>query len=73
MIKAKCHVCKLKFVTERGCIYTVREEREIFLLDRMLDVVDCPNCGCQVYLSVRFPSTASTAPLRHIGVYRNAN
>lgn len=58
MKKQKCKVCGKRFDIKKDAVYQVRPSvsfTEAFTKESSTyDAVDCPNCGCQHRLAVRW-------------------
>ena len=55
----KCNVCGKRFTLSKEHVYQVSEPQPVtkMLVDavKVYDVMDCPQCGCQMLLKVRMP------------------
>lgn len=64
MKKIKCAVCGRRFVPLKEAVYTVSEPMEKLNIlhipaAKQIDVIDCPQCGCQKALAVRIMRPAT--------------
>ena len=59
----KCKVCGKRFMPTKDMVYKVIEQLSIAealtKTPRVFDVVDCPRCGCQVFLGFRLAPLTS--------------
>ena len=59
--KRKCHVCGARFMVKKGMVYTAHEKsgfaQAVSGGVTSFDVVDCPECSCQMALGVRMEKT----------------
>ena len=56
--KQKCKVCNFNFKIDKSKVYQVEDmgtATSLFKSKVYIDVIDCPNCGCQHYLWKRLP------------------
>lgn len=56
--KQKCKVCNYNFQIDKSKVYQVEDIQaptSLFKSKVYIDVMDCPNCGCQHYLWKRLP------------------
>ena len=55
----KCGVCSQRVAPIAATVYTVQGDNGILkschLSPQLYDVLDCPRCGCQVMLALRYP------------------
>lgn len=61
MKKIKCDVCKHKFLPTKEKLYEAREFDSPFTRPTLYDAMDCPVCGCQNILQVRFEDANTKA------------
>lgn len=57
--RIKCTVCGKRFTPEKEAVYQATEKvsaiESFSKIARIIDVIDCPNCGCQHMLKIRMP------------------
>ena len=65
--KVKCEVCGYKFVPCKEKVYVCigstgvfeRIETSLVKCMQQVNVIDCPQCGCQKMLSIRMPAVSN--------------
>lgn len=57
-MKTKCTVCGKRFAPQKESVYLINGSAatlDILVRAKNYDAVDCPRCGCQQVLKIRFP------------------
>lgn len=66
--KKKCGVCGYRFTPTKEEIYTAEEPRSMAeCLSKPItrfSAINCPRCGCQITLAIRFPRIDYPSPVK---------
>lgn len=65
MKKIKCDVCGYKFLPVKENVYQTKMSNGLFERSTIFDTIDCPKCGCQSTLQVRYDNADQIEPEKH--------